>query len=282
MDLGSTIYKLRTAKNLSQEDLAERLEVSRQSVSKWENNTATPDLEKLIKLCDIFEISLDELAGRSKPEPTELSVMAAPVKNPALTQRKIVGYILLGLSIVAALLFLFLRDLFYDGVWGWFQPIVLPLFCCGLVCLSDRDHVGYRCFWWVCLWASGFLLETLVWRSFRLFGPVRLPLFFLVYHLVMILLGVFAARSLLSDVTVPYQKKRWYFLLPGGPLFLILCWFSPKLIYSRMLSDALGYNVPIYLQYAVCAVLAAVLSILLTATWLHLRSWKQHRKEQNA
>ena len=281
MDLGSTIYKLRTAKNLSQEELAERLEVSRQSVSKWENNTATPDLEKLVKLCDIFEVSLDELAGRSKPEPTELSVMAAPVKNPALTQRKIVGYILLGLSIVAALLFLFLRDLFYEGVWVWFQPIVLPLFCCGLVCLSDRDHVGYRCFWWVCLWASGFLLETLVWFSFRLFGPVRLPLFFLVYHLIMVLLGIFAAHSLLPGVEVSYQKKRWYFLLPGGLLFLILCWFSPKLIHSRMISDALGYNAPIYLQYAVCAILTAVLSILLTATYLHLCSWRDEKKHNS-
>lgn len=280
MDLGSTIYRLRTAKNLSQEDLAERLEVSRQSVSKWENNTATPDLEKLVKLCDIFEISLDELAGRSKPEPQEPAGMAVSAKNSVLTQRKIVGYILLGLSIVAALLFLFLRDLFYEGVWVWFQPIVLPLFCCGLVCLSDRDHVGYRCFWWVCLWASGFLLETLVWRSFQLLGPIRLPLFFLVYHLIMILVGVFAAHFLLAGVEVSYQKKRWYFLLPGGLLFLILCWFSPKLIYSRTISDVWGYNSPIYLQYAVCAILAAVLSILLTAADLHLRSWHNQKKHK--
>ena len=280
MDLGSTIYRLRTAKNLSQEDLAERLEVSRQSVSKWENNTATPDLEKLVKLCDIFEISLDELAGRSKPEPKEILV-ASPAKNPALTQRKIVGYILLGLSIVAALLFLFLRDLFYEGVWVWFQPIVLPLFCCGLVCLSDRNHVGNRCFWLACLWASGFLLENLVWFSFRLFGPVRLPLFFLVYHLIMILVGVFAARFLLTGVKVSYQKKRWYFLLPGGLLFLILCWFSPKLIHSRMISDALGYNAPIYLQYAVCAILTVVLSILVTAAYLHLRSWRDEKKHNS-
>ena len=61
MSLGERIYKLRTEKNLSQGDLAERLEVSRQSVSKWENNNAVPDLEKIIALSEIFEISLDEL-----------------------------------------------------------------------------------------------------------------------------------------------------------------------------------------------------------------------------
>ena len=48
MSLGETIYRLRTEKNLSQGDLAEMLKVSRQSISKWENNSAVPDLEKII------------------------------------------------------------------------------------------------------------------------------------------------------------------------------------------------------------------------------------------
>ena len=61
MSLGERIYRLRTEKNLSQGDLAERLEVSRQSISKWENNNAVPDLEKIIALSEIFEVSLDEL-----------------------------------------------------------------------------------------------------------------------------------------------------------------------------------------------------------------------------
>ena len=61
MNLGETIYKLRTEKQLSQGDLAEMLEVSRQSISKWENNSAVPELEKLIRLSEIFEVSLDEL-----------------------------------------------------------------------------------------------------------------------------------------------------------------------------------------------------------------------------
>ena len=61
MSLGERIYKLRTEKNLSQGDLADRLEVSRQSVSKWENNNAVPDLDKIIALSEIFEVSLDVL-----------------------------------------------------------------------------------------------------------------------------------------------------------------------------------------------------------------------------
>ena len=66
MSLGERIYRLRTEKNLSQGDLAELLEVSRQSISKWENNSAVPDLDKIIKLCEIFEITIDELVKGEK------------------------------------------------------------------------------------------------------------------------------------------------------------------------------------------------------------------------
>ena len=58
MSLGERICKLRTEKNLSQGDLADALEVSRQSISKWETNGSVPDLDKLVKLSELFDISL--------------------------------------------------------------------------------------------------------------------------------------------------------------------------------------------------------------------------------
>lgn len=63
INIGEKIYTLRTKKNMSQTDLANEVDVSRQSISKWETGTATPDLDKLIKLSKIFEVSLDELVG---------------------------------------------------------------------------------------------------------------------------------------------------------------------------------------------------------------------------
>ena len=54
MSIGSKIFELRTLKKLSQGDLADLLNVSRQSVSKWETDSAVPDLDKLMKLCDVF------------------------------------------------------------------------------------------------------------------------------------------------------------------------------------------------------------------------------------
>ena len=61
MSLGERIFKLRTEKNLSQGDLADALEVSRQSISKWETNASVPELDKLIKLSEVFAVSLDYL-----------------------------------------------------------------------------------------------------------------------------------------------------------------------------------------------------------------------------
>lgn len=68
MTLGERIYKYRIEKNFSQLDLAEALEVSRQSVSKWETDASVPDLDKLVRLCDLFGVSMDELVRGMEPK----------------------------------------------------------------------------------------------------------------------------------------------------------------------------------------------------------------------
>ena len=66
MELGYNIQLFRMEKHLSQEELAEKCNVSRQAVTKWEQEESTPTLEKLMLLADIFDVSLDELVGRVK------------------------------------------------------------------------------------------------------------------------------------------------------------------------------------------------------------------------
>ena len=61
MSLNQKIAQLRNDNNWSQEELAEKLNVSRQSVSKWESGQAKPDLDKIIALSDIFDVSTDYL-----------------------------------------------------------------------------------------------------------------------------------------------------------------------------------------------------------------------------
>lgn len=61
MNFGENLQTLRKLKNYSQEDLADKLQVSRQAVSKWESGTGFPETEKLISICDLFDCSMDEL-----------------------------------------------------------------------------------------------------------------------------------------------------------------------------------------------------------------------------
>ena len=61
MTLGEKITQLRTAADMTQEEMAEKLAVSRQSVSKWEMNQALPQIDKVLMLCDLFNVSTDEL-----------------------------------------------------------------------------------------------------------------------------------------------------------------------------------------------------------------------------
>ena len=72
MTLAERIFAFRTQMGLSQEELAEQLGVSRQSVSKWETGQSVPDLDKLIRLADLFGITVDDLVREGeRPQPPE-------------------------------------------------------------------------------------------------------------------------------------------------------------------------------------------------------------------
>ena len=66
MTFGERLYELRKNKNISQEELAELLDVSRQSISKWENDKAYPEMTRLLFMSEYFDVSLDYLLGRTE------------------------------------------------------------------------------------------------------------------------------------------------------------------------------------------------------------------------
>ena len=68
MNLSDNIKKIRKDNNLSQEDLAEKLNVSRQSVSKWEQGIAYPEMDKVLQICKMFNLSIDELLNQNIKE----------------------------------------------------------------------------------------------------------------------------------------------------------------------------------------------------------------------
>lgn len=79
IELGNRLAALRKEKGYSQEDLAEKLGVSRQAVSKWENGEASPDTNNLIALADLYGISLDELVGKKGPASSKEEVVEGEV-----------------------------------------------------------------------------------------------------------------------------------------------------------------------------------------------------------
>ena len=86
MTLGSKLAQERKLKNLTQEQLAELLGVSRQAISKWESDLAFPETEKLLRLCELFDCSLDYLL-RDAPRTAAQPAPAAPAR-PFFRERK--------------------------------------------------------------------------------------------------------------------------------------------------------------------------------------------------
>lgn len=171
MNLGETIYRLRTEKNMSQGDLADKLEVSRQSISKWENNSAVPDLDKIVKLSELFQVSLDELVKGEKvskgesiekretdnlgddvaecaerKKPTDVNV-----PESSFPPRKIAGTILLCMAFIIFLLF-FVMGAGFGGL-----ILASPFLLCGIVCFAFRKNVGLWCAWAVYLCVDVYL-----------------------------------------------------------------------------------------------------------------------------
>ena len=61
MTIAEKIKKLRKDNNMTQEDLAEKLNVSRQTISKWETDVVIPDADNIVSICKLFNITTDEL-----------------------------------------------------------------------------------------------------------------------------------------------------------------------------------------------------------------------------
>lgn len=174
MTVGEQIFRLRTARGMSQEALASALQVSRQSVSKWETGGSVPELDKLVKLSELFDVTLDELV-RGAPQ-TERPAPEAEAERPAAPEtpdttrsrsapRRIAGGLLLLLAVLLALLPLLLAGSLAGFV------LAIPFLLSGAVCLTARRRAGLWCgwVWYLSLtayfrWATG-ISWTLVWMT---------------------------------------------------------------------------------------------------------------------
>lgn len=119
MELGNRLYELRKQKGFSQEELANRLDVTRQTVSKWELGDSTPDMDKLIALGELFEISLDELVLGKTPVTTKLGELEAKVMTSENKQKAKKGLKIFGIVVGAVLAVDAVSMIVYFLIWGF-------------------------------------------------------------------------------------------------------------------------------------------------------------------
>ena len=111
MELNEQIKKYRTEMNLSQEELAEKIYVTRQSISNWENGKTYPDIHSLLLLSSLFGISLDQLVKG------DIEIMKEEIKKEEIAKMnrygKIYTLMLIATAVSAVPLFMWL------GVWAF-------------------------------------------------------------------------------------------------------------------------------------------------------------------
>lgn len=167
MNFGERIYELRSRAGLSQGELADRLDVSRQAVSKWENNSAVPELDKLLGMSELFSVSLDELVKGVREEKSVVAELKndgpyAEFRTP-FPQRKIAALVLFGMGFFTGLAFMLL-----GGLFGLLYAAPFVVF--GLICWFSERHALIRCLWAAlfmvnafCRWATGISLSAVLY-----------------------------------------------------------------------------------------------------------------------
>lgn len=231
MRLGETIHRLRTEKGMSQGDLADALEVSRQSISKWETESAVPELEKLVRLSQLFGVTLDELVNGEKapppPEPPSEPPAAAPEeKEKRHPARKTAGAVLLCIGSLAWLLL--------TVVWGA-EGLLLglifaaPFLLCAVICFACRRNAGLWCAWAVffcvdaCIqYATGINWRLVFWtlNDHPSMNYTRLAIAWVLLGFMVLL--VFVTVVHLRKKPLQPTRDHLYYLIAGWALFVVL------------------------------------------------------------
>lgn len=278
MSLGQTIYRLRTEKNMSQGDLADALNVSRQSISKWETDSSVPELDKLIKLSEVFGVTLDELVldkpGKAPEQPTP-AVQTVYVEKQT-SGRKVAGTVLCCFSALVWLLITVLGDFFAGLV------LALPFLSCGLICLLVQKRAGLWCAWAVYLfvdiylrYATGVSWKLAFWGLF-LAGNWTIQLIVSWCQVLILATLIWATLRSLREKPAKLSKKSVVLLATGWLVYLLSCipWYGP-------VTDSLvvvPYRVATGLIDGVQSIL---LVVLLIASVRMFNAWKKKtRKSQ--
>ena len=285
MALHENIYRLRTARNMSQGDLAEALEVSRQSISKWENGTAVPELDRLIKMSQLFGLTLDQLVGNEPPQtPTPPSSAFESTAQSGPTSHRTSG-IVAGIAFLCVAFFTgLILTLAANLIVGIYSS--LPLAVCGILCLCLKKRRKLWCCW-VLLFAISFSCHSSTGIGLQPFWGYFTPLFLnsSPHHILISLfintitagMMIWTICSYTNHIAKAGGKSNKYLIigwcLSFIPEILSSVWFS---LYSR--SMALNFEMQylyLTLQWSFQWVHLAVVAFMLVMTVGTIRSLRQ-------
>ncbi len=177
MNIADRIQQLRKAKGISQEELADKIGVSRQAVSKWESEQTTPDVEKVLLLSDYFEVTTDYLLKGIEPVPGE----AVPRRErPDATVFSITGTAFNCMGLILAAM------IWYEEQTATATAIGLILYVIGCMLYGIGMTVSEqatkarakRSFWSINIWVLPFLPMSLVYNILaggRFTAPYPIP-----------------------------------------------------------------------------------------------------------
>lgn len=184
---GEYLKQLRNEKGLSQEQLAEKIGLSRQSISKWEQGLSTPDVDNFVKLAKIYNVPIESLL---KGEPventtsehnTEASAVNTDTEKQTTKAKKKRGWLFPSYPVIAVIVYALIGILFGGRGWaiGWIVLLTIPLFYTGIIAFEKKKPIifCYPVLVLIIFLLSGFL--------FRLWHPMwivflTIPIFYIV------------------------------------------------------------------------------------------------------
>lgn len=273
MTLGEKISALRNQLGMSQGDLAEKINVSRQSVSKWETDTSIPELDKLIQLSELFHMTLDELVKGDimqnadpvkEPAPETMEQPTQVIVRKTTDTRKIIGTILLCFGALIWLLFTFLGSFAEGLLFG------APFLLCGIICLIFQKNAGLWCAWAVFLTVNLYLRYAtgISWRLvlFTLnYEPsmnyARLAFAWLEVLCVAVLVLVTVLRFQKKQLAITKRNRILY--MAGWIVFALL--FIPISLNPQSMLSNLWYTLADWLRLGLFTVLTVTTFRLIRA-----------------
>lgn len=147
---GEYLKNLRKENKFSQEQLAEKLNISRQSISKWEQGTSTPDIENFAKLAQLYNVSVDSLINgepetQAKPEvqlPLSSVTVTDEEKNPKPKKKKR-SWFFISYPIITVIIYAIIGTIVGKMGWaiGWIVFLTIPLFYTTIIAIEKKKPI---------------------------------------------------------------------------------------------------------------------------------------------